>query len=96
MKDLVALIQEQIPEFTPNDNDIYTFRYVFKQKGSDKVGFIHVSGLWETHVEQYSKVLESSVTESCFIEYLGHFDCRFVGIVVKLKQKKDSEVESNE
>lgn len=95
MNDFVSKVREVIPDFSPSDNDIYTFRYVFKLKGKDSVNFIHLSGLVETHFEQYERILNSLNIESCLIEYLGQFDSRFVGSVIHLKDKK-MEVDDNE
>lgn len=69
---------------------LFTFRYVFKSKKLDGLGFKVVTGLLHEHEELMKSILDDPDILSCIREYVCSYECNRVGMVDTVKKENSS------
>lgn len=68
---------------------VYSYRYMWKLKDSDKVNFKIVTDVFEGISRFESELLKIEGLESCAREYLHEYDCSLIGVFEKIYDRGD-------
>lgn len=78
-------------------NVIYTYRYMFQTKSSDRINIMLLSGSMEQILDYDKKFMLDDNIESCCRIYQSEIDLSFIDIVksIKIKEEiKNEEIQS--
>lgn len=71
-----------------NEYKLYTYRYMWKLNGSDKIALKVITDTMEAHDGFKQKLIEADEVLSAACEYVSEIDIQFIGIVNTFKEEK--------
>lgn len=81
---------------TSNTVIVYTYRYIWKEKGSQNLCVKFLTGTQEEHSIFQKNILENEKIASCLREYVNEVNFAYLGFTEEVKKEKKNDLEVKE